>query len=276
MADRKSAGGLPFVGNMTEGLEFVRKIWGVTGLPALPTAAGITQFAQGLPQALPQMITPTLDVEELDKRIADLRAVEQWLALNANMLHATIQSLEVQRNTIATLKSFGGSMLATVTRSGTAAAPQMPAAASTDAYLQRAEARASARRKAAAEAAAAAATSAAPVSMPAPAAPAAKRRVPARTGATRKADVQAAAMPLNPAAWWGALQDQFARVAAVAAAEAARGEGGKPGRAGAAAGKSAARKATPAGPKAAARPAASAMGSTALPAGGRPRKRTPG
>jgi hypothetical protein len=272
MADRKSAGGLPFVGNMTEGFDFVRKIWGVTGLPALPTASGITQFAQGLPQALPQMITPTLDVEELDKRIADLRAVEQWLALNANMLHATIQSLEVQRNTIATLKSFGGSMLATVTRSGAAVIPQAPAAPVGGSYLQRAEARASARRKAAADAAAAsAATMAAPVSMPAPAAPAGKRRAPARKAPSRKSEQPAAVMPLNPAAWWGALQDQFARVAAVAAAEAARTDDGKaPASAAPAATKTEARPARrkSARPAGAARPRAGGSHGPRKPAGG--------
>ena len=44
--------------------------------------------------------TPTLNVEELDKRIAELRAVEQWLALNQNMLRNTIHGLEVQRGTL--------------------------------------------------------------------------------------------------------------------------------------------------------------------------------
>jgi hypothetical protein len=212
---------LPFVGNMSDSFDFVRKMWGVTGLPGLPTVGGITQFAQGLPQALPSMITPTLDVGELDKRIADLRAVEQWLALNANMLRATIQSLEVQRNTIATLKSFGGSMLSTVTRSGSlSAGTQAPADLAGTAYLRRAEARASARRQAAAEAAAATAPS---VSMPAPAAPASTRRSSTRRRAAKEKQPHAeAVMPLNPGAWWGVLQDQFARVAAAAAAEAAR------------------------------------------------------
>ena len=44
--------------------------------------------------------TPTLSVEELDKRIADLRAVEQWLALNQGMLRNTIQGLEIQRGAL--------------------------------------------------------------------------------------------------------------------------------------------------------------------------------
>ena len=114
----RKSGALPFVGNMGDGLEFVRRMWNVSGLPGLPSASGLTQYAQSLPQALPSMITPTLDIDELDKRIADLRAVEQWLNLNTNMLRTTIQSLEVQRNTIATLKSFGGSMLGAVSRGG--------------------------------------------------------------------------------------------------------------------------------------------------------------
>jgi hypothetical protein len=242
MADRKAAGGLPFVGNMTDGFDFVRKMWGVTGLPGLPTVGGITQFAHGLPQALPSMITPTLDVGELDKRIADLRAVEQWLALNANMLRATIQSLEVQRNTIATLKNLGGSMLSSVTRAGASTPGAQAGDLGGAAYLRQAEARGTARRQAAAEAAAQAVAPAAAVSMPAPAAPASARRAASRRPSRKAAAHAAAAMPLNPAQWWGALQDQFARVAAVAAAEAARPD--KPAAAGAERGAKPARRAT--------------------------------
>jgi hypothetical protein len=69
------------------------------------------------------MIAPTLDVEELDKRIADLRAVEHWLNLNAGMLRTTIQSLEVQRNTIATLRSFGSVTPVATSRAPAAASP---------------------------------------------------------------------------------------------------------------------------------------------------------
>ena len=69
-------------------------------------------MASRIPQQLPNMFAPTLDVNELEKRIADLRAVEQWLELNASILRTTIQSLEVQRATIATLKGISGAMLA--------------------------------------------------------------------------------------------------------------------------------------------------------------------
>lgn len=56
--------------------------------------------------ALPSALTPTMSLEELDKRIGELRSIEQWLTINQNMLRTTIQGLEVQRGTIAALRSF--------------------------------------------------------------------------------------------------------------------------------------------------------------------------
>jgi hypothetical protein len=49
-----------------------------------------------------------LTTEDLDKRIADMRAVEGWLRLNLSMLSSSIQALEVQRATLNTLKSYMG------------------------------------------------------------------------------------------------------------------------------------------------------------------------
>ncbi|AZY50599.1 PhaM family polyhydroxyalkanoate granule multifunctional regulatory protein [Bordetella avium] len=61
----------------------------------------------GLGASLP--LTPALSLEELERRITELRAVETWLRLNLQMLTSSIQGLEVQRATIATLRSFVGS-----------------------------------------------------------------------------------------------------------------------------------------------------------------------
>jgi hypothetical protein len=47
-----------------------------------------------------------MTVDELDRRVADLRIVENWLRLNMSMLASAIQGLEVQRATINTLASF--------------------------------------------------------------------------------------------------------------------------------------------------------------------------
>jgi hypothetical protein len=86
-------------------------------------AAGFTKlvpgfdFLQGLVKnagaALPNMgqwIAPTLNPEELEKRIEELRTVQFWLEQNARMLGATIQALEVQRMTLSTLKTMNVQM----------------------------------------------------------------------------------------------------------------------------------------------------------------------
>ena len=70
-------------------------------------------FLQGLVknagQALPsigQWVAPTLNPEELERRIEELRTVQFWLEQNARMLAVTIQALEVQRMTLSTLKTM--------------------------------------------------------------------------------------------------------------------------------------------------------------------------
>ena len=100
-------------------------MWGFAGLPGIPTPGNLASMAARVPQQLPNMFAPTLDVNELEKRIADLRAVEQWLELNAGILRTTIQSLEVQRATIATLKGISGAMLAPI-MGRSEASPKLP------------------------------------------------------------------------------------------------------------------------------------------------------
>src|SRR5882724_7062426 len=113
----------PFAGNVLESFELMKKVWGA-GFPQIPGFPSPTAMTQ----ALPSMMLPTLDVNELDKRIADLRAVEQWLALNAGMLRASIQTLEVQRNTIATLKTLSGTMMNVPLMANAAQVPPRPPA----------------------------------------------------------------------------------------------------------------------------------------------------
>jgi hypothetical protein len=76
----------------------------------------LQNLAQGASQSLPQMpnlsnwVAPTLNVEELDKRIGELKAVHFWLDQNSKALGATIQALEVQKMTLATLKGMNFNM----------------------------------------------------------------------------------------------------------------------------------------------------------------------
>ncbi len=94
-------------------LNFMRNMWGSMGFN------------------LPGMVTPTFDVEELDKRIKDMKAVEGWLRMNLSMLQMTIQGLEMQRTTVSTVQTMG-EMAQNAAKSMSAEAPvEAPAVAPT-------------------------------------------------------------------------------------------------------------------------------------------------
>ena len=65
--------------NPPDPFEIFRKLWGPLGVP------------------VPGMAMPTMDPQEIDKRINELKSVEGWLSMNLNMLRAAIQGLEMQR-----------------------------------------------------------------------------------------------------------------------------------------------------------------------------------
>ena len=75
-----------------------------------------TQASSSAAGKIPQLpnlgswVAPTLNVEELDKRIGELKSVQFWLDQNAAALKATIQALEVQKMTLATLKGMNFNM----------------------------------------------------------------------------------------------------------------------------------------------------------------------
>jgi len=76
----------------------------------------LQNLAKGASQSLPGMpnvsswIAPTLNVEELERRISELKAVHFWLEQNGKALGATIQALEVQKMTLATLQGMNFNM----------------------------------------------------------------------------------------------------------------------------------------------------------------------
>lgn len=143
-------------------------------------------FLQGLVKnagaALPnigQWVAPTLNPEELEKRIEELRTVQFWLEQNARMLGATIQALEVQRMTLSTLKTMNvqmddlrDSLKIRLPENGAAPTPAAPAAE-------------------------------------AKSAPAKSRKPAGRSAAKNDAPPV-----VDPMQWWGALTKQFTQLAA--------------------------------------------------------------
>lgn len=116
---------IPGMGAMTDTLDFVKNLWGSMGLPGM-NVPGMSAMN------VPGMVMPTLSVDEINKRISDLKAVESWLTLNMGMLRSTIQALEVQAATISTLQTMGERFSATMNPAAGQDAP--PAAASSNGH----------------------------------------------------------------------------------------------------------------------------------------------
>ncbi|MCX7272873.1 MAG: hypothetical protein NTV19_06705 [Burkholderiales bacterium] len=185
--------GLGPLGNLLDSVDLVKKAWSNFNLPS--------------------SLTPTMDVEELDKRIADLKTVEQWLNVNLSMLRGTIQGMEVQRGTLAAIKAFGQSVMPNA--EGLAA---MAAAAAQAAGRAASAPPESSAPPPGAQAAFTAQPSAAP---PAPdSSPASAPQSQADTAQSESSIAaelsRAAAAAVNPGAWWNLLQSQFNELAKAA------------------------------------------------------------
>jgi hypothetical protein len=158
----------------------------------------LQNLAKGASQTLPQMpnlsnwVAPTLNLEELEKRIGELKAVHFWLDQNSKALGATIQALEVQKMTLATLKGMNFNM------GDVANALKLKAADSVFTGVQKVGEKAAETARTLSGAA-------------------------ARPKAPRKGAKAASAAPgiVDPLQWWGALTQQFQQIAAGAMKEAA-------------------------------------------------------
>jgi hypothetical protein len=161
----------------------------------------LQNLAKGASQTIPQMpnlanwVAPTLNVEELDRRIADLKAVHFWLDQNSKALGATIQALEVQKMTLATLQGMNFNM------GDLANALKLKATDSVVAGMQKAT-------ETAADAAGAASG--------------AGRGKSSGKAAAKGGGTTAAAGVVDPLQWWGSLTQQFQQIASDALKDAAR------------------------------------------------------
>lgn len=156
----------------------------------------LQNLAKGASNNIPQMpnlgnwVAPTLNVEELEKRIEELKAVHFWLEQNSRALGATIQALEVQKMTLSTLKGMNFNI------GDVANALKLKAAESVHTGVQRVTERAASTAKTITDVASAAAKT-------------------ADTGKKAKASPGVAGL-VDPLQLWGSLTQQFQQIAATA------------------------------------------------------------
>ncbi|CAB3802295.1 PhaM family polyhydroxyalkanoate granule multifunctional regulatory protein [Paraburkholderia fynbosensis] len=169
--------------------EMLDRMWGMMRLSPFGSALTGAQPGGGLGPSLSMMsdmMAPLTNVEELDKRITDMRAVEQWLKLNLSMLQSAIQALEVQRATLATLRAFGAFAQSSMAQPAAASAAPSPAPASGWPHP----------------------------AAPAPS-PAAQSAAPSDSAAAadKTEEDTPATPPFDASAWWNLLQSQFDQIA---------------------------------------------------------------
>ena len=152
------------------GFDFLQKLSGASPGAAAPSVSS--------------WVAPTLDPKELERRIQDLKTVQFWLEQNSQAVSATIQALEVQRMTLATLQGMNVSMneLADALKVKPTAAE-----ASQDAPKTAAKPKARSSSK--------------------------PQRQAVASTSTPKTSGEASASGIDPMAWWGSLTQQFQQIA---------------------------------------------------------------
>ncbi|MBP8187310.1 MAG: hypothetical protein KAX76_06180 [Comamonas sp.] len=162
------------------------------------------------PAAMPSFshwVAPTMSVEEIDKRIEELKAVQFWLEQNNRALSATVQALQVQKMTLSTLKGMNVN-LTDLAKAFPFAAGAAAAVAPADAASNLSGWPLSGAEQPAAE------PPAQPSAAPEPEAPKPEAPKPdaAGTGTAPDSAAQAANMA-TAMQWWGALTQQFQHIA---------------------------------------------------------------
>jgi hypothetical protein len=92
-------------GKFVPGFDFLQNLAKASG-----GGMGATPASSAAMPNLSQWLAPNLNVEDIEKRIEELKNVQFWLEQNSRALAATIQALEVQKLTMATLKGMNFTM----------------------------------------------------------------------------------------------------------------------------------------------------------------------
>jgi hypothetical protein len=67
--------------------EFIQKMWNPMSYP------------------MPGMFTPTVNIEDVDKKLAEMKSVENWLTMNIGFVQMTIKTLEMQKMSLESLNA---------------------------------------------------------------------------------------------------------------------------------------------------------------------------
>lgn len=105
--DSESSAAPAFPISPQDALAFMQKMWNPLGFPipgfGLPGTSGPGPEAAALPFPNPAVMFAALDPNEIDRKITELRVIENWLSISHNMMQMSIKTLELQK---ASLEAF--------------------------------------------------------------------------------------------------------------------------------------------------------------------------
>lgn len=93
-----------------QALEFMQKMWNPFGLsmPGItpPSMPGVVPAAPQFPN--PLAMFATIDPAEIDKKISELRVIENWLTMSVNFMQMSIKTLELQKASLEAMRAGVG------------------------------------------------------------------------------------------------------------------------------------------------------------------------
>ena len=103
---QQAAPAFPF--SAQDALAFMQKLWNPLGVPipgfGLPVAPPVAG-QPALPFPNPAAMFASLDPDEFDRKIGELRVIEGWLAMSLNMMQMSIKTMELQKASLLALRA---------------------------------------------------------------------------------------------------------------------------------------------------------------------------
>ena len=98
-----AAGGFPF--SPQDALEFMQRMWNPLGI-AMPgfAAPPAAPAPAGMPFPNPTTMFAALDPAEIDRKIAELKIIENWLTMSVNMMQMSIKTMELQKASLEAMR----------------------------------------------------------------------------------------------------------------------------------------------------------------------------
>ncbi len=96
-----------------EAFQFMQRMWNPFGVPlpgfplpgTAPGAAATMPQAPGMAFPTPAAMFATLDPAEIERKIGELRVIENWLQMSLNLMQMSIKTMELQKASLEALRS---------------------------------------------------------------------------------------------------------------------------------------------------------------------------